>query len=60
MLTVYRVFVLGLPVVSVPLKTQGGLPIGVQIIGAPWREAHCLQAAWQLEQAGILYQQEDV
>ncbi|MGU3521499.1 AtzE family amidohydrolase [Enterobacteriaceae bacterium C23F] len=51
---------LGLPVVSVPLKTHGGLPIGVQIIGAPWQEAHCLQAAWQLEQAGILYQQEDV
>nr|WP_159464116.1 AtzE family amidohydrolase [Scandinavium goeteborgense] len=51
---------LGLPVVSVPLKTYSGLPIGVQIIGAPWQEAQCLQAAWQLEQAGILYQQEDV
>jgi oxamate carbamoyltransferase len=51
---------LGLPVVTVPLKTHGGLPIGVQIIGAPWQEAHCLQAAWQLEQAGILYQQEDI
>lgn len=51
---------LGLPVVTVPLKTHGGLPIGVQIIGAPWQEAHCLQAAWRLEQAGILYQQEDV
>ncbi|MDX6039402.1 AtzE family amidohydrolase [Scandinavium lactucae] len=51
---------LGLPVVTVPLKTLSGLPIGVQIIGAPWQEAQCLQAAWQLEQAGILYQQEDV
>ncbi len=51
---------LGLPVVTVPLKTPGGLPIGVQIIGAPWQEMHCLQAAWRLEQAGILYQQEDV
>lgn len=51
---------LGLPVVTVPLKTQRGLPIGVQLIGAPWQEAHCLQAAWQLEQAGILFQQEDI
>lgn len=51
---------LGLPVVTVPLKTLSGLPIGVQIIGAPWQEAQCLQAAWQLEQAGILYQQEDI
>ena len=51
---------LGLPVVTVPLKTQRGLPIGVQLIAAPWQEARCLQAAWQLEQAGILYPQEDV
>ncbi|MGL4724150.1 MAG: AtzE family amidohydrolase [Scandinavium sp.] len=51
---------LGLPVVTVPLKAQSGLPIGVQLIAAPWQEAHCLQAAWQLEQAGVLYQQEDV
>lgn len=48
----------GLPVVTVPVKTASGLPIGVQIIGAPWQEAQCLQAAWQLEQAGIVYVQE--
>lgn len=48
----------GLPVVTVPLKTRSGLPIGVQIIAAPWQEARCLQAAWQLEQSGILYQQD--
>ena len=51
---------LGFPVVTVPLKAQSGLPIGVQLIAAPWQEERCLQAAWQLEQAGILYQQEDV
>ncbi len=48
----------GLPVVTVALKTASGLPIGVQIIGAPWQEARCLQAAWRLEQAGLLYPQE--
>ncbi|WP_312688827.1 AtzE family amidohydrolase [Kosakonia sp.] len=49
---------LGLPVVTVPLNTGSGLPIGVQIIGAPWQEVHCLQAAWRLEQSGILYSQD--
>jgi AtzE family amidohydrolase len=49
---------LGLPVATVPVKTASGLPIGVQIIAAPWQEARCLQAAWRLEQAGILYPQE--
>ncbi|KAA8995625.1 AtzE family amidohydrolase [Affinibrenneria salicis] len=45
----------GLPVVCVPLKTAGGMPIGVQLIGAPWCEARCLQAARRLEQQGILF-----
>ncbi|MCL9672487.1 AtzE family amidohydrolase [Citrobacter sp. MNAZ 1397] len=49
---------LGLPVATVPVKTASGLPIGVQIIAAPWQEPRCLQAAWRLEQAGILYPQE--
>lgn len=49
---------LGLPVVTVPVKTASGLPIGVQIIAAPWQESRCLQAAWRLEQAGVLYPQE--
>ena len=29
---------IGLPVVAVPVLTDCGLPIGVQIIAAPWRE----------------------
>ena len=49
---------LGLPVVTVALKTACGLPTGVQIIGAPWQEVRCLQAAWRLEQAGLLFPQD--
>jgi aspartyl-tRNA(Asn)/glutamyl-tRNA(Gln) amidotransferase subunit A len=45
---------LGLPVVSVPLRTASGLPIGVQLIAAPWREDVCLQAARLLEMQGIV------
>ncbi|MGM3160365.1 AtzE family amidohydrolase [Dickeya undicola] len=43
----------GLPVVTVPLTTASGLPIGVQLIAAPWREDVALRAAWRLEQQGI-------
>lgn len=43
----------GLPVVTVPLMTATGLPIGVQLIAAPWREDLCLRAAWALEQQGV-------
>ncbi|SHM86572.1 AtzE family amidohydrolase [Phytopseudomonas punonensis] len=44
---------LGLPVVSVPLRTASGLPIGVQLIAAPFREDACLRAASALERMGI-------
>lgn len=44
---------LGTPVVSVPLTTANGLPIGLQLIAPPWREDLCLRAAWALEQQGI-------
>lgn len=45
---------LGLPVVTVPLATAHGSPIGVQLIAAPWREDICLRAAHQLEIKGML------
>ncbi|WP_033849533.1 AtzE family amidohydrolase [Yersinia wautersii] len=45
---------LGLPVVSVPLKTTSGLPIGIQLIAPPWREDLCLRAAYALEQQGLV------
>jgi 1-carboxybiuret hydrolase len=45
---------IGLPVVAAPVWTEGeGLPIGVQIIAAPWREDLALRVAWALEQAGV-------
>ncbi|MFI8417542.1 AtzE family amidohydrolase [Serratia sp. NPDC078593] len=44
---------LGLPVVTVPLQTTRGLPIGLQLIAPPWREDLALRAAYALEQRGI-------
>ena len=47
----------GCPVAVAPLWPEGtnGLPIGVQIIAAPWREDLCLRAAWTLQQAGVAH-----
>lgn len=43
----------GLPVVSVPVWVEGEtLPIGVQVIAAPWREDVALRVAAALEQRG--------
>jgi AtzE family amidohydrolase len=42
---------IGLPVAAVPV-VGGALPIGVQLIAAPWREDLCLRAAHALERAG--------
>ncbi len=43
---------IGLPVAAVPVFGDG-LPIGVQIIAAPWREDLCLRAAYALQQDGV-------
>ncbi len=43
---------IGLPVVAVPVPTSLGLPIGVQIITAPWREDIALRIARALEVSG--------
>jgi AtzE family amidohydrolase len=43
---------IGLPVVAVPVPLEP-LPIGVQIIAAPWREDIALRIAYALEQAGV-------
>ncbi len=43
---------IGLPVVAVPLPLKP-MPIGVQIIAAPWREDVALRIAHALEQAGV-------
>jgi len=45
----------GLPAISVPVWLDGhSLPMGVQIIAAPWREDICLRIAHQLELAGVV------
>jgi len=47
----------GLPVATVPLwgmnPAAPHLPIGVQLIAAPWREDRCLRAAAALEATGL-------
>jgi aspartyl-tRNA(Asn)/glutamyl-tRNA(Gln) amidotransferase subunit A len=43
---------IGLPVVAVPVPLQP-MPIGVQIIAAPWREDIALRVAFALERAGV-------
>jgi 1-carboxybiuret hydrolase len=44
---------IGLPVVTVPVPLKP-LPIGLQIIAAPWREDVALRIAYALEQAGAV------
>jgi AtzE family amidohydrolase len=44
---------IGLPIVVVPLRDPGQMPIGVQIIAAPWREAEALRIAWALERDDV-------
>ena len=44
---------IGLPVAVAPLQRAGAMPIGVQIIAKPWREADALRVAFELERRGI-------
>ena len=44
---------IGLPVVAVPVPLEP-MPIGVQIIAAPWREDIALRVAHTLERAGVV------
>lgn len=48
---------IGLPVATVPLwgcdESAPHLPLGVQLIAAPWREDQCLRVARALEAAGV-------
>ena len=47
----------GCPVVSAPLwpSGTGAMPIGVQLIAAPWREDLALRAALVLQQSGAAH-----
>lgn len=43
----------GLPALSLPCGfTSSGLPVGLQIVGAPWQEARVLAAAQRYEESG--------
>ena len=47
--------VVGLPCVSVPTGLSNGIPVGVQLVGARFREDICLDAAEAIElRAGAL------
>jgi aspartyl-tRNA(Asn)/glutamyl-tRNA(Gln) amidotransferase subunit A len=43
----------GLTVVAVPVPTATSLPVGVQVIAAPWQEGKAMRAALMLERAGV-------
>jgi AtzE family amidohydrolase len=47
----------GNPVVAAPVWPDGtdGMPIGVQLIAAPWREDLALRAAYVVQQAGVAH-----
>jgi aspartyl-tRNA(Asn)/glutamyl-tRNA(Gln) amidotransferase subunit A len=45
---------IGLPVVAAPVPPTRGLPIGVQIIAAPWREDVALRLSHHLEAEGVV------
>lgn len=45
---------IGLPVLSVPVVQPGSLPVGIQIIAAPYQEAKLLRVARWLEQQGTI------
>ena len=45
----------GLPSLSLPMGVEGGLPVGLQLVGPALAESHILQAAWRFEQATGLH-----
>ncbi len=45
---------IGLPVISVPVHHPHQLPVGVQLVAAPYQEACLLRAAAWLESAGVV------
>ena len=45
---------IGLPALSVPVARPGALPIGVQLIAAPYQEAKLFQVAAALERQGVI------
>lgn len=44
---------IGLPVVAVPTRAAGGMPIGVQVIAKPYNEQAALRVAHHLQKQGV-------
>lgn len=44
---------IGLPILVVPIRPPGCLPVGVQVVGAPFAEADVLRVGYALERAGV-------
>ena len=45
---------IGLPIVAAPVHAPGRLPLGIQVIAAPYQEEHALRVAYALERMGIV------
>jgi aspartyl-tRNA(Asn)/glutamyl-tRNA(Gln) amidotransferase subunit A len=45
---------IGLPVLSVPVEAAGRLPLGVQLVAAPFREPALFRVAARLEAEGVV------
>jgi aspartyl-tRNA(Asn)/glutamyl-tRNA(Gln) amidotransferase subunit A len=45
---------IGLPVLSVPIQRTNALPLGVQLIAAPYNESMILRVAGVLEAMGVV------
>ncbi|UBF25633.1 AtzE family amidohydrolase [Kovacikia minuta CCNUW1] len=45
---------IGLPIISVPVQRPGSLPIGIQVIAAPYHEALVLRVAAYVEAKGVV------
>jgi Asp-tRNA(Asn)/Glu-tRNA(Gln) amidotransferase A subunit family amidase len=45
---------IGLPVLAAPVMRKGAMPVGVQLIAAPWREDLLLRTAAWLESQGVV------
>ncbi|MCZ6646047.1 MAG: hypothetical protein O7B79_07390, partial [SAR324 cluster bacterium] len=45
---------IGFPAMSLPVQQPGGLPLGVQLVAAPYNEAWILRVAAALETDGVV------
>ena len=44
---------IGLPSLSVPILSRDLLPLGVQVVAAPWQERHCFEVGFRLQLLGL-------